>query len=71
MFKSILWLESPTVRSPLQHSSILPSRMLIREAELKDNIPDETFDVLRFPGVAEKHLELLYFFFPFYNSDHQ
>jgi hypothetical protein len=32
-------------------------------AELKDNVSDETFDVLRFPGIAEKHADLLYVFY--------
>jgi len=33
--------------------------MLTYQAELKDSVPDETFDVLRFPGVAEKQVDLL------------
>jgi hypothetical protein len=38
--------------------------ILILMTELKDNIPDETFDVLRFPNAVEKHLKLLYVFNP-------
>lgn len=36
--------------------------MLILTTELKDGVPDETWDVLRSPDGAKKHLDLLYVF---------
>lgn len=52
MLKSTFGPVLPSVRSL--------SNLQVLQPELKESAPDETFDLLRFPGVAEKHVDFLY-----------